>query len=330
MAGSNKKRTKSRSRSAKSNANTNTNTTSILIIILVACILLHNTSSNTNILSDIRYTIISGIPSIIKTIYRENEQTFNIIKFLSDLANILFWIIGSGYFYYYKYNKNPREHIISVQMNVVTGVVSDKDHINSSSITQCDTEEDAWEGKLVWNVISEAPAPDDDFQKLLRLARKKPRALQKECPTLELLDTGPYNVKSFLWQNIYGLASTHLVNTHALSRGAVGVKVKRYRFIGCLTYVTAVGKHPKMRLLVVSRKQLKFLHDNPDYGSENDSKKRVGFFSQKWNCSQRLVQLQELGCHVKATGGFDDSTYTDQNHHKDGVDRYYFGIEVWL
>ena len=213
-------------------------------------------------------------------------------------------------------------------MNVVTGV-TDKDHA-SSLVTQCDTEEDAWEGKLVWSVISEDAAPDETFRTLLGIARKKSRALPIECPTLELLDTGPYNVKSILWQNIYGLASTHLVNRHALTRGAVGVKVKRYRFIGCLTYVTAVGKHPKMRMLLVSRKQLKYLHDHPNYGKDNDSTKRVGFFSQKWNCLQRLVQLQELGRHVEATGGFNDLTFTDQNHHKDGVDRYYFGIEVWI
>ena len=322
------KRTKSRSRKSKRSTKSNTyNTTPILIIILVSCILLLHNTSNSNIFSDIRYNIISNIPSIIKTIYQENELLFNTLKFLSDLANILFWIVGSGLLYYYKYYKNPREHIISVQMNVVTGV-TDKDH--TTSVTQCDTEEDAWEGKLVWSVISEGIAPDKAFQRLLRIARKKPRALPKDCPTLELLDTGPYNVKSILWQNIYGLASTHLVNTHALTRGAVGVKVKRYRFIGCLTYVTAVGKHPKMRMLLVSRKQLKYLHDHPNYGKDNDSNKRVGFFSQKWNCLQRLVQLQELGRHVEATGGFNDLTFTDQNHHKDGVDRYYFGIEVWI
>ena len=287
-----------------------TRTQKITVVVIFISILLYHSSSN---------VIYMGNYILEKTgqIYKDSKHIFSVLSFVSKCNNY-FWLVFAIPLLIDKYYKDPREHIISVQMNVVTDS-------NTSSIQST---EDAWAGKLMWNVISEAPASDPAFQKLLRIARKKPPALIETCPTLGILDTGAYDVKSVLWQNIYGLASSLLCNTHALTRGACGLEVKRYRLIGCLTFespeILGYNKaRRKMRMLVVSRKQLKFLHDNPDYTYGKDSNSKE--WARKWQ-NQRMKQLRELGRHVQETGGFDDSTYLTDSE----VGRYYFEIEVWI
>ena len=288
-----------------------TRTQKITVVVVFISILLYNHSSSN--------VIYMGNYILEKTgqMYKDSKHIFSVLSFATSVFNKMFWLVFAFPLLIDKYYKDPREHIISVQMNVVTD--SNKSSIQST--------EDAWEGHLMWNVISEAPASDPAFQKLLRIARKKPNALKETCPTLGILDTGAYDVKSVLWQNIYGLASSLLCNTHALTRGACGLEVKRYRLIGCLTYESPAKldyntASRKMRMLVVSRKQLKFLHDNPNYGKDSNSKG----WARDWQ-DQRMEQLRELGRHVQETGGFDDSTYIRPDTK---IGRYYFEMEVWI
>jgi len=259
------------------------------------------------------------------------NKVYEYIRGVSNIFKIFIFIAG-GYEYYRFKTQNPQENVISVQMNVVVGNKNPLDvtslslgYSSSPMLSRSQTNQDAWKGKLMWNVLSSAFAPDKHFQSLLASARNKPLALAIQCPTLCLLDTGPYYVDSVLWQKIYGFASSILSNTQAMTRAACDLPVQRRRVIGCLTFESAeqLGYNTasrKMRMLLISRKHLRFLLDNPSYGSDADS----NGWARQWQ-NQRLVQLNELAQHVKNTGGFDDMLYVEKRN-----DRYYFQIEVWL
>ena len=249
-------------------------------------------------------------------VWKETTQAREVLKEMSNVVKYILIIIGPVYAWYKLYGQNPQEHVISVQMNVVVG---------SHKGSHCLDYEDAWKGDIMWNVLSSAPAPDSMFQESLATARKKPLALAKQCPKLGLLDTGPYDVRSVLWQKIYGFASSILGNTDAMARAACDLPVHRRRFIGCLTFESPEqldynDASRKMRMLLVSRKHLQFLDKNPNYGMGTDS----NGWARLWQ-DQRLEQLRELARHVKETGGFDDQLYVQERN-----DRYYFQIEVWL
>ena len=83
----------------------------------------------------------------------------------------------------------------------------------------------------MWQIISEKPAPEVEFQQILAKARNKPLVLQKECPTLGLMDIGPYNIKSMVWNHLYGLVSSLLCNTPAVDDCCVFWKAPPSKFI---------------------------------------------------------------------------------------------------
>ena len=265
-------------------------------------------------LPNLDLTFFQTLRTEVLKIFRETKTVREIIQFC------FLYVVVPIYGFINLRGVDPREHIISVQTNVI---MPEQDDDNSN-----DKVDDAWPGCIMWQIISEKPATEIEFQQILAKARKKPLVLQEECPTMGLMDIGPFNINNLAWNHLYGLVSSLLCNTPAIVKGACNLEVNRYRMIYCLTFESSeqVGYNSasrKMRVLLVSRKQLKILHMNPNYGL-NDHRGRSYAWSSVWQ-QQRMQQLKELGQHVANTGGFDDETYVQEN-----LNRYYGTVEVWM
>ena len=226
------------------------------------------------------------------------------------------WVFLPIYGYMKLVGIDPREHIISAQLNMIR--------------KQGPKHEGGDHVFVDWHAISEKPAPEKEFQQALAKARGKPLALQEDCPTLGLLDIGRYDItQNLTWIALYAYVSNLLCNTSAIIKGSLDGEVSRVRMLYCLTFEYPYNPQlnveynvtsRKMRLLIVSLKQLKYLHDHIDldYGLAEASSK--SYWAGRWG-QMRLEQLKEFASHVADTGGFRDKFEKNMN-------RYYGTIEI--
>ena len=239
--------------------------------------------------------------------------------------------------------QDPREHIISVQINIIHRKEHEGDEGNtytSNTVDYCN--------------IQEQPAADKAFQEILEKARAKPRALVGKYPTLNILDIGPYEYSSLAWVCLDALTGKAMVDPTVVVKGASGMKLQSIRFYACLTFGGYSRNTTKMRLLVASKKQLSMLYNDSPLGPFVNELREEEYEGK--HKDQRLNQLKELATHIAETGGFESDRAQDANAsvrkkikikknsripkkcsrirsrirtRKNDKQRYYFEIEIW-
>ena len=253
----------------------------------------------------------------------ESYQRADPIK--NVVQDILVFIVLPFYSWIKLTEPDPREHIISVQINIIHQKEHEGDEGNtytSNTVNYCN--------------IQEQPAADKAFQEILEKARAKPRALVGKYPTLNILDIGPYEYSSLAWVCLDALTGKAMVDPTVVVKGASGMKLQSIRFYACLTFGGYSRNTTKMRLLVASKKQLSMLYNDSPLGSFLNEL-REEEYEGKHN-DQRLNQLNELAIHIAETGGFESDRAQDANARmrnsrirtrKNDKQRYYFEIEIW-
>ena len=262
----------------------------------------------------------------------ESYQRADPIK--NVVQDILVFIVLPFYSWIKLTEPDPREHIISVQINIIHQKEHEGDEGNtytSNTVNYCN--------------IQEQPAADKAFQEILEKARAKPRALVGKYPTLNILDIGPYEYSSLAWVCLDALTGKAMVDPTVVVKGASGMKLQSIRFYACLTFGGYSRNTTKMRLLVASKKQLSMLYNDSPLGPFVDEL-REEEYEGKHN-DQRLNQLNELAIHIAETGGFESDRAQDANVYKNArkkrvklnsrsrirrkkdKQRHYFEIEIW-
>jgi hypothetical protein len=210
---------------------------------------------------------------------------------------------------------NPRKDVVLVQVNFLPGTsLPEKDSF-------------AYAGPVQFPSVHSMPVQVPKFRKLLARAREKRNALIDRFPNLHLLNTEADHSQSQIFAWLHDHATNVVRDTSAVVHAACGLNVKRYVFVACITFDKSAAT-PKMRMLVMSKKQLKFLLDNPDYPDSWPG----AIFGKHANQRLRLTQLREFAKHVEDTGGF--LTPGDPKcKHKDewmmmGKPRYWTKFEV--
>ena len=225
--------------------------------------------------------------------------------------------------------ETPKPEMISVQLNIFTGLGVERpsfSRINSNvsernAIRRLNTEDLDIEEGVEWDVVYEGKPQIKMFNNELRKARKKPIVLKDQCPKLCLLDVGPFKHNELVWQQLFGLVKTLLMENSVSVQASCSFPTRARHFIYCITFERkdTWGKQgvgilgDKMRLLIVNKDQLEYLSEHEDYGTKQASEAEFSPWS-----NQRLEQMKELARHVKDTGGFDELV--------PGNDDRYYGV----
>ena len=215
---------------------------------------------------------------------------------------------------------NPRKDVVLVQVHFLPPVTS------TTSVALDQRDSFAYTGPIQFPKVHSMPVAVPKFRKLLSRARERKNALVGRFPNLQLLGTEANHSQSQIWAWLHDHISNVVRDTHAVVHAACGLKVRRYVFVACITYDKNAAS-PKMRMFVLSKKQLKFIYDHPEFPNKDTT-----VWGRHTDQRARLAQLREFADHVNNTGGFLPPGHPKCKHKDEwmavGKPRYWTKFEV--